>query len=72
MSFKIIGKYKVCLSVDKKIKYSYFLVCSALLLPLVFSKSQKTQDVLEKLELLDEMVREMEDAPCPLSMDGKK
>ena len=53
-------------------KYSYFLVCVALLLPFVFSKSQKTQDVIEKLELLDQMVKELEDAPCPLSMDGKE
>ena len=73
--------HRVCFYVNKKIKliewiegciYSFFLVCAALLLPFVFSKSQKTQDVLEKLELLDEMVRELEDAPCPLSMDGKK
>ena len=49
----------VCISVDKKIKYSYFLVCAALLLPFVFSKSQKAQDVLEKLELLDQMVKEL-------------
>ena len=41
-------------------RYSYFLVCVALLLPFVFSKSQKTQDVIEKLELLDQMVKELD------------
>ena len=38
-----------------------FKVCSALLLPFVFSKIQKTPDVIKELELLEEIVEEFEE-----------